>query len=191
MAKANRKRANINKPREVKVESPINAQPVTQKDVDSIKNFLQAASHYEKLLQQLMQYEFVLHNMQEVRLKIQRGELTALNVMVAPNTTAPITDKKEMLAYLDDQIKSVQQAVLGIKGQIDTRRGLYVEQGLYLTDWFQSRFSKYKLPNVTGIRNTTLEKDEKVLFESEFDSLDEKEFKKAKEKAIDLNKQKA
>lgn len=188
MAKGNRKRSNTSK-REAalpqKELKPI--QPMHAKEAQLIQQFVNIAQTYAKLLRQEQQYDFILKSMEKTRTKIQKGELTSLNMPVAPNTTAPITDKKDMLEYMDDQIKTVKTALSGIKGQVSQKRDIFTETGLHLKDWCERRFGKYQNQKITGYRKSF--DDEKVLFESEFEDLDLEAFEVARKKAIELNKE--
>jgi hypothetical protein len=171
-----------------------NIAPLHAKEGQLLQNFANLATNYDKLLKQQQQYKFVVKSMYDTRKKIQDGEITALHITVAPGTTAPLTNKKEMIEYIDDQIKTMNQALLGINGQVEHKKDLFIESGLHLRSWCDSRFGKYKPSEVTGFRGgkaKAIEADEKVLFEQAFEDLDEEAFKKAKDKAIELNKEKA
>lgn len=186
MAKANRKRTNGIKAVKIKTKKVV---PLGQREAQMLQGFANASVNYDKIMKQEQQYKFLLESLQKTRKQIQDGDITTINIPIAPNTTAPITDKKKMLEHIDDNVRTVHNALLGIKGQVEHKQDLFTEEGLKLKAWVDSRFGNIKPKDLTSSRKTT--EDEKVLFEQAFDDLDAEEFDKAREKAITLNKEKA
>lgn len=186
MAKANRKRAN--KSTEAVKPKKQTIMPLVKNEATLLQGFANASVNYDKILKQQQQYEFLLESLTKTRKQIQDGEITCLNIPVAPNTTAPITDKKQMLAHIDDSVRTIHNALLGIKGQVEHKKDLFTEEGLKVKQWVESRFASAKPKDIVSGRKTL--NDEKVLFEQAFDDLDVKEFEKAKEKAVKLNAEK-
>lgn len=181
-------RKRSNKEAVQKIENKKGISPLTQSEAKMLQGFADASVTFDKLLKQKSQYEFAISSMEKTRKKIQDGEIPEIIVTIAPNTTAPITDKKEMLKHLDDQIHSLKTALLGIKGQVEQKQDLYIERGLVLKKWCDNRFSPYKPTDITSNRKTL--DDEKVLFEQALDDLDPEAFEAARKKAIKLNKEK-
>jgi hypothetical protein len=191
MAKGSRKRSNKTSPREAVITKKSKSiAPLHVREGQLLEKFANMAQNYAKILKQEQQYDFLLQSMNKTRKKIQDGEVTALNIPVAPNTTAPVTEKKEMLAYMDEQIKLINQSLLAIKGQVEHKRDLFIESGLHVKDWCEKRFGEYKQKNVSGYRGKNTTENEKVLFEQAFEDLDMEAFKKAKAEAVKLNKEK-
>jgi hypothetical protein len=184
-----RKRSNSKRTEAVKkIDKTIT--PLKKQEADLINRFMATAETYLKLKQQKMQYEFLVKKMEETRLKIQKGEITEILVPVAPNTNAPLRNKKAILKYMDEQLSSVKNGLQGIVGQLEFRRDEFIEKGLHLTDWCENRFNKYSPKKISNFRGKGTTDKEKVLFETDFDKMDKEAFKKAAKKAVELNKQK-
>lgn len=184
-----RKRSNKNSKRNKAVKAiDKNITSLKVQEVQLMKDFLSTAEMYAKLNQQRQQYEFLVMKMEETRLKIQKGEITEILVPVAPNTNAPLRNKKDILKYMDEQLVGVKNGLQGIVGQIEHRRDEFIERGLHLTDWCQKRFGKYTSKEISNYRGDNTVANEKVLFEAEFDKMDKEAFKKAAKKATELNK---
>jgi len=187
MAKGNRSRSKkVVPPQGAIIKKEV--EPLEGKELQLIENFVNLAKNYTQILKQKQQYDFALKTMEETRNKIQKGELTSIMIPIAPNTSAPLTDKKAMLEYMDEQIRLIKQSVVAINGSATHRRELYIEGGLSLQKWTEKKFNSYKPADISAFRNT--KEEEKVLFEQAFEDLDMEEFKKAKARAIKLNTEK-
>ena len=192
-----RKRAN----KEAEVE-PISKAPVIPLNgqiIQELNYLVEASKTYVKMQQQLQQYSFAVSTLEANRTRAQKGELTKINVPVAPQCTEELTDKKIILKYLDDQIKTLKNSTLGIKGSLQSKTDLYVEAGLRITKLFDSLYKGHKIKEIMwsrGESGKSSKEDERKLFEASFDELNnspekQAELKEATKTAIDLNKKMA
>jgi hypothetical protein len=185
MAKGNRSRSKKVVPPEQGAIVKKEVEPLQVQELQLIENFVNLAKNYTQILKQKQQYDYALKTMEETRNKIQKGELTSIMIPIAPNTSAPITDKKAMIEYMDEQIRLIKQSVVAINGSAAHKKELYIEGGLSLQKWTNRKFSSFKPADISTFRNT--KEEEKVLFEQAFEDLNIEEFEKAKAKAIKLN----
>lgn len=193
-----RKRAN-NKKAEVKPISKAPIVPLDGRIIQELNYLVEASKTYVKMSQQLQQYEFAVSTLEANRKRAQKGELTKINVPVAPQCTEELTDKKVILKYLDDQIKTMKNSTLGIRGSLQNKTDVYVEAGLRITKLFENIYKGHEIQKLSGTRGKTgkaSNDEERKLFEASFDEINKSpkvkaEFEKAKAKAIKLNKQEA
>ena len=178
MAKGNktvRKRSKVKekgiKKEEVKTRPDI--RPIDTQEVVYFNQLIEISNAYAKSRQQYAQYDAALRALQKNRDKINKGEYTVLNVPVAPDTTTALTNKKEMLKYLDNQIHQLRTALLGVKGQVDNKRDIFIEVGLRTEAFITRRFAGHRVKKVAS--DGTRAKEEKVLFEAEYEELIKKE----------------
>lgn len=190
-----RKRANK---KEAEVQ-PISKAPVIPLDgriIQELNYLVEASKTYVKMSQQLQQYEFAVSTLEANRKRAQKGELTKINVPVAPQCTEELTDKKIIIKYLDDQIKTVKNSTLGIRGSLQNKTDLYIEAGLRITKLFESIYKGHEIQRISGTRGKTGEAtndEERKLFEASFDEITKSEkvkaeFEKAKKEAVKQNK---
>jgi len=168
MAKANknvRKRSRVKEKGIKKVESKTkpDIRPINSQEVMYFNQLIEISNAYSKTQQQYSQNKLALRALETNRKKIKKGEYTVLNVPVAPDTTTALTDKKEMLKYLDKQIVQLRTALTGIKGQMDNKRDIFIEVGLRTEAFIVKRFAGYRVKKVAS--DGTRANEEKVLFE--------------------------
>jgi len=192
MAKANknvRKRSRVKEKGIQKVESKTkpDIRPINSQEVMYFNQLIEISNAYSKSRQQYSQYELALRALETNRKKIKKGEYTVLNVPVAPDTTTALTDKKEMLKYLDKQIVQLRTALTGIKGQLDNKRDIFIEVGLRTEAFIVKRFAGYRVKKVAS--DGTRANEEKVLFEAEYEELVKKEGMNKKDKERVTKKQ--
>lgn len=196
MSKANRKAKPKKRQVEVKEELPLIA-PINTNEVQYLNGIVQVSNLYAKLRQQYSQYELALQAVIKNRDKIRTGDYDSINVPIAPDTTTTITDKAEMLKYVNNQIAQLKNALGGIRGQMENKRDIFVEHGLRLEAFATRRFGGLRVKHIASDRKGKIE-DEQVLFEAEFDKETQKltpasevKFKKALKKAKVENSKKA
>lgn len=217
MAKGDRSRSNKKAeptnitPRQ-KAMSKINkkdAMPLQQNEALVVQEWIDQSNQYGKLMQQFEQYEFTLQNIIWKRKQIQKGEIkiNAENPVMIPlvgKAFCQVTDKKQVLKDLDDQIKSLTNARDGIKGQMLHRRDEYIESALRVITFMKERYGKYSSKNIdvgkyhTGARvkagKKETKKNQEKIFEAEFneimkDAAKQAEFKEACKKAEKHNEE--
>ena len=211
MAKGDRSRANKSKRDNATAKiSRDDALPLQQNEAYLIQGFVDQSNIYGKLLKQFEQYEFALQNMTWKRKQIQKGEITVNkdNPVLIPlvgNSMCQVTDKKQILKDLDEQIKSIQLSRDGIKSQMIHRRDEYVESALRLHNFLKDRYGKYTTKTLdnktgmgTGVRvksgQDKVVKEQEKIFEAEMaDILKDAEtavkYKEAVKKANKHNKE--
>lgn len=162
--------------------------PVTQMEANMFQNLIQISNQYGKLKQQKSEFELVLEQLEEKKRDIVSGKIE-MPIMVAlgKNKFYQVTDKKEVLEDLENEITVVKNALNGISGQLFQHRDAFIEAGLAIKQYTDSKFSPFK-PQTPYSKGCSPKKDEEVLFEGELDELlkDEskrKDFDAAIEKA--------
>ena len=211
MAKGERNRANKS-PREnaTKTLTRDDAMPLQQNEAYLVQGWIDQSNIYGKLLKQFEQHEFALQNILWKRKQIQKGDIiinkdNPVLIPLVGQSMCQVTDKKQILKDLDDQIKSLTIQRDGIKGQMVHRRDEYVESALRLMHFFKERYGKYTTKTVddktgvgTGVRVKTgqdkIAKEQETLFEAELqeimkDAEKQAEFKDAVDKAKKHNKE--
>jgi len=211
MAKGDRTRANSSK--RDNATTKINrddAMPLQQNEAYLVQGWVDQSNIYGKLLKQFEQYEFALQNMTWKRKQIQKGEIIVNkdNPVLIPlvgQSMCQVTDKKQILKDLDEQIKSLTISRDGIKSQMIHRRDEYVESALRLLHFLKDRYGKYTTKTLdnktgmgTGVRVKTgqdkVTKEQEKIFEAEMadilkDAEKQAEFKEAVDKANKHNKE--
>ncbi|MFW6121956.1 MAG: hypothetical protein ACOC80_13820 [Petrotogales bacterium] len=192
MAKGNRKRV-AKKPKNQSTR-PSDPLPLVQPEADMFQQLIQASNIYGKLRKQKEGYEHVLQELKIKKKRIKKGEIKPPFLKPLGNKTFyHETDVDKMLKDLDKEIKSIQNAIEGIKGQVEHRKDNYIDEALKIVTYYNKKFNKYKMKEVTGVRGGSTKEQEEKLFEASFDELMkdkklQKEFNKAKQKAIEENK---
>lgn len=192
MVKGNRKRA-AKKPKKQSTR-PSDPLPLVQPEANMFQQFIQASNTYGKLRKQKEGYEHVLRELEAKKKRIKKGEIKPPFLKPLDGKTfyhETSTDK--MLKDLDKEIDSIKNSIEGIKGQVEHRKDNYIDEALKIVAYYGNKFNKYKMKNVTGTRDSAVEKQEEKLFEASFDELMkdkklQKEFQEAKQKAVKENK---
>jgi hypothetical protein len=190
MAKGDRKRSNKNVQQAVKVK-PL--RPITQPEAQLFQQLINISNQYSKLRQQFEEYTTVLSAIKDRRKKVQTGEIPMpIQMPLGKNKYWQCEDKKIILKELDDEIKILTNALKGVQGQLQNHKDAFVESGLAAEEFLHGKFKNHKPKNVYT-KGCSPRKKEKVLFEGELDEMlknedKQKEFKKAKAKAVKENK---
>lgn len=164
-----RKRANADKPKPV--ESKENLRPINQMEATVFQRLIQVSNQYGKLMQQKDEFTTVLEQLKEKRKLVAAGKIELPVLLpLGKNKFYQCTDKKDVLIDLDAEIKVLSNAVKGIDGQMQNYQDAYVEAGLAVRDFVDSRFSKYQ-PKNTYSKGCSPKKEERVLFEKELDEI--------------------
>lgn len=182
------------------------AMPLMQNEAYLLKELVDQSTLFGKLMKQFEQYEFALQDMIWKRKQVQKGDIKLpILLPFAGNSLYSVNDKKKVLDDLDVQIKQLTNARDGINTQMIHRRDEFVEAGLRLRTFVDSKFGIYTTKTIgvqnqsTGLRvkegKAQQTKDEKKLFEAEFNDIMndpklQKEFKEASKKATELNAKK-
>jgi hypothetical protein len=168
-------------------------QLINQNEAYQFQSLVEISNQYGKLQQQYDQYEVVKKKLVERRNKIQKGEIKLpVQIQLSQNMYYTEDDKKEVLKILDDQVRLISNSLKGIEHQLTTHRDNYVEAGLRIKTFAETRFGKYtaKRMDRTGVNPTV---KENTMFEAEFDAIvnDKKlqaQFKEAKARAVEENR---
>ena len=210
MTKGDRKRAN-NSPRTeaTKAINRDDAMPLQQNEAYLVQNWIDQSNVYGKLVKQFEQYEFNLQNMLWKRKQIQKGDIKVdkdnpVLIPLVGQAMCQITEKKQVLKDLDDQIKTLTISRYGIKGQMIHRRDEYVEAALRLLSFLKERYGKYTTKKIddstgigTGVRvkagKAETQKKQETIFEAELEEIlkdaeKQAEFKEKAKEAAEHNK---
>ena len=199
MSKANsRKRANKKAKAKtlVKLDSSDRegAVPLYQNEPIVFNELIELSNQFAKLDKQYKQYDFIRVNLVSRRNKIQKGEIKLpIQIQLTQDMYYAEDDKKKILSLFDEQIKTITNSVAAVKQQVITRRDMYVEAGLRLLTFAQTRYGQYKMEEFRP-RGATVTEDEKKLMEKDYDELfkadakdmDKPEVKAEFEKAMKL-----
>ena len=148
-----------------------NAVPLYQNETIVFNELVELSNQYAKLKKQYEQYEFIRINLVARRKKIQKGDIKLpIQIQLTSDMYYAEDDKKKVLRALDDQIKTITNSVAAVKQQVNARRDMYVEAGLRLLTFAESRYAQYKMKEFRP-RGATLTEDEKKLTEKEYDEL--------------------
>ena len=162
------------------------AVPLYQNETIVFNELVELSNQYAKLKKQYDQYEFIRVNLVMRRNKIQKGEIKLpIQIQLTQDMYYAETDKKKILKLFDEQIKTITNSVTAVKQQVDARRDMYIEAGLRLLTFAESRYAQYKMAEFRP-RGATLTEDEKKLTEKEYDELfkaDAKDMEKPEVKA--------
>jgi len=176
-------------------QQPQKIMPLMSYEGQFFQELVNASNRYADLLKQEAQIKYVVQRLQSDREKIQKGEIKLpVQITLIPKLMSyEENDKKKVLAIFDEQIKTYQSSLLSLKGQIDNRYDDYLESAARNKEFIGKRFQNAKAKNIVPLRDIG-EKDEEVLFESEFKDLlnnpeKKKEFQDAKKEAIKRNTQ--
>ena len=187
-----RKRANGKVKTNLK-EAPQRLMPLSTTEAQYFNELVEASNQYSKILQQQTQFEYVTKQLKESRNKIQKGTIKMpVSLTLIPKVmTYPEGNKKEVLKIFDETIKNYVKSLQAINAQVDYRYETFVESGIRNREYLARRFKDATAKQITPSRVTI--KDETTIFEAEIDKiLDPKktkeEYKKAKEAAIEHNK---
>jgi len=190
MSKGNRKRSNAGKEQAVK---EFDLRPIIQTEAQLFQNLINISNQYGQLRKQYEEYTTIIESLKDRRSKVAKGEIELPILMpLGKNKYYQCNDMKLVLRELDDEIRILTNALKGVKGQLQNHKDAFVEAGLAVNDFTDTRFKRFKPKNVYA-KGCSPKKEEKVLFEGELDELlkDEekmKEFTEAKEKAVEENK---
>ena len=181
MAKANsRKRAN--KKVEPVVDAREGATPLYQNESLVFNELVEMSNQYAKLKKQYDQYEYIRVNLISRRKKIQKGEIALpVQIQLTADMYYGEKDMKKVLALFDEQIKTITNSVTAVKQQVIARRDMFIESGLRLLTFSQSRFGQYK-PKEFRPRGATLTEADKKVAENEYDELFKAKVKDIKDK---------
>lgn len=178
-----RKRANI------KMEKPIEVDfskltPINQQEANMFQQLIQISNAFGKLKQQKAEYEMILNALKDRRKDIQKGVIP-LPVMLplGKNKFYHSSDMKYILAEMDSEIDIISNGLKGIQGQMTQNYDAYIEAGLRVKNFTESKFMKYRPAN-TYSKGCNPKAEERVLFEAELDELDKPEIKEAYKKAV-------
>ena len=187
--KGDRKRSNKGKTGKV-VTQPL--RPINQNEAALFQQLINISNQYAKLRGQYEEYTTILKAMKERRKKVANGEIK-LPIMfpLGKNKYYNCDDKKYILKELDDEIGILSNALKGVEGQMQNHKDVYVETAFSVRDFIEEKFKNHKPKNVYS-NGCSPNKKENVLFEAELDELakdvvKQKEFHKAKQKAIKEN----
>ena len=186
------KKVSRNKKEAVDIKPDL-VQLINQNEAYQFQALVEISNQYGKLRQQYDQYEVVKRKLVERRNKLQKGDIKLpIQIQLSQNMFYTEDDKKEVLKILDDQIRLISNSLKGVEHQLTTHRDNYVEAGLRIKSFTESRFGKYvaKTMDRTGVTPTA---KENTMFEAEFDAIvkDKKlqeQFKEAKARAVKENK---
>ena len=164
----------------------MNDAPLTQTEIMYFRSLEEVSKSYLGLKKQYAQYEMVIKRLEEIRKKIQKGEISLpLYISIIPGVEYAENNKKKALEFIDEQLTSYKNALKAINGQLEHRKEEFLETGARTRDFLKGRFTN-EIKALSNDRRST-EKEE-VLFEEEFEKLlkdatKQKEFKKAVETA--------
>jgi len=188
--KGDRKRSNKGKVGKVKKQT---LRPINQNEAGLFQQFINISNQYGKLRGQYEEYSTILKSMKERRKQVASGEIK-LPIMfpLGKNKYYNCNDKKYILKELDDEIGILSNALKGVEGQMQNHKDVFVETAFSVRDFLNDRFKHYTPKNVYS-NGCSPKKEEQILFEAELDELakdveKQKEFKKAKKKAVEHNK---
>jgi hypothetical protein len=157
------------------------------------QELVDSSNRYQAVLKQKEQYEFAISQMEKDRTKIQKGEIQPpFQMTVIPNVlTRVVSDKKEILAIFDEQLKTYKSMIKGLVGQVEHRYEEYIQSGTRNKDFLASRFGKIEQTAIMPVKGSVTPTEE-VLFESEFKALAtdpeiKAEFNKARKEAVKRN----
>jgi len=160
----------------------MNDAPLTQNEIMYFRSLEEVSKNYTGLKKQYAQYEMIIKRLEDIRKKIQKGEISLpLYISIIPGMEYAENNKKKALEFIDEQLKSYKNALKAINGQIEHRKEEFLETGARTRDWLNKRFTN----EIKALSNDRRSKEkEEVLFESEFEELlksasKQKEFKKA------------
>ena len=210
MPKGDRKRSNSGKRDTAtgKIDRS-DATPLKQNEAYLFKELIDQSNVYGKLMKQYEEIEFVYQNLLWKRKQIQKGEIeisktSPIYVTLVGSSLIPLTDKKQVIKDIDEQLKGLKLQRDGVKGQLLHRRDEYIESALRLKTFLEGRYGKYTTKSIgvakdgTGVRVSAgrekQKKEEQTLFEAEFndlmkDSELQKEFKEKLDQAKAENKE--
>lgn len=192
-----RKRANTTKDKktaEIKVKPRLSS--LQKGEGQYFQELVNISNQYAELQTQEAQYKFIIGKLEENRKKIQNGKIELpVQMWLIPNVMSyPLSDKKEIFKFFDEQITGYKNSVKSLKGTIDHRYDEYAESAVRTREFMAKRFGSLKAGDIVPDRKTIGE--EENLFEAEFTELMKdpetmKEFKAAKAKAIKENTKRA
>ena len=172
---------------------PAQVPPLMESEGQIFQELVDASNRYTNLLKQEAQYKFIVKRLEEDRKKIQHGdiELPILMTLIPKLMSYWENDKKKIFKIFDDQIKSYNDNLISLKGQLEHRYEDYMESAARNKEFLNIRFKNAKAKSIVPIRDVG-EKDEEVLFEAEFGDLlksadKQEELKAAKKEAIKRN----
>ena len=185
-----RKRSNK---KETKKVDRTKVQPIMQQESQLFQGLLEGSKHYSELQKQYNKYKLIKDQIVKKRTAVQKGEISMpVLIGLSQNMLYEEKDKQVVLKNLDEQIRNIELSLQGINGQILQYRDMYIEIGLRTLDALDRKFGLYKIENTINDLRVQPTKDEKVIFEEEFDEVvkNPKKFKEAKKKAVKLNARK-
>lgn len=170
--------------------------PLSEMETQYFKELVNASNVYAKLLKQQAQFEYIIKQLEEKRTKIQKGEIPMpIQMTLIPKLmTYNETDKKKILADIDEYITSYKNSIKGIQGQMEHKHDEYVESAIRNREFFNRRYADKKAKYIVPDRKMI--DDEEDLFAADFNKLVEEseegkklqeEFKKAKIEAAKKN----
>lgn len=167
--------------------------PLMESEGRFFQELVNASNRYTDLMKQEAQYKFIIKRLEEDRKKIQTGEieLPILTTLIPKLMSYQEHDKKKVLKVFDEQIQAYKTNIVTLKGQIEHRYEDYLESAARNKEFLNIRFKDVKAKNIVPLRDIG-EKDEEVLFESEFKDLikspeKQNQLKAAKKEAVKRN----
>lgn len=168
-------------------------QPLMQSESRFFQELVDASNRYTDLLKQEAQFKFIIKRLEEDRKKIQHGDIKLpILVTLIPKLMSYLEhDKKKVLKVFDEQIQAYKTNIVTLKGQMEHRYEDYLESAARNKEFLNIRFKDAKAKNIVPLRDIG-EKDEEVLFESEFKDLikspeKQKQLNAAKKEAVKRN----
>jgi len=161
MTKGDRKRTNGgNRDKATGHIDRSDATPLQQNEAYLFKELIDQSNVYGKLIKQFEDVEFMYQNLNWKRKQIQKGEIevsktSPIYVTLVGNSLIPLTDKKQVLKDIDEQLKGLKMQRDGIKGQMIHRRDEYVEAALRLKTFLDGRYGKYTTKSISSGLNET------------------------------------
>ncbi len=158
-------------PKKEAVVEDAGPQALNQIDANLLQQLVQVSNQYGKLYQQKSEFETILKQVQARRADIASGKIKLPILMaLGKNKLYSCDDMKAVLEDLDAEIRVISNGLKGIEGQIMNYRDAYIEAGLKVNDFLDTRFGKYK-PTVPYTKGCTPTKKEKVIFEEELETI--------------------
>lgn len=187
------KREKKKEDKKVKIPIKPKAKPLMQPEAQYFQELVDSSNKLTGLQKQVAQFEFIIGKLQENRNKIQKGDvkLPVVMVLIPKIMYYQEDDKKKILGFFDEQIKSYQTNIISIKNQMEHRQEEYEESAVRNREFLATRYGNLTAKHIVAARKEVA--DEENLFEAELSKLAEndevmKEFKKAKKEAVKRNK---
>jgi len=185
----------VNKKHAVAIEEtqPAKVNPLMKAEGQFFQELVNSSNRYADLMKQESQYKFIVARLESDRKKIQKGEIKLpITMTLIPKVMSyQEDDKKKVLAVFDEQIAAYNTNLVSLKGQMEHRYEDFLESAARNKEFLAARFKNVQAKKIVPLRDIG-EKDEEVLFESQFkdlvdDSDKQAELKAAKKEAIKRN----